>query len=220
MEDFFENIRDADISKLKFKVVKVFTIIGAIFGVVVGGAGVADGHGLFGFLYGIFIITLLAYLLPFLPDGIKKWYSFFANGCLIGVFNFFLFPYIIPALTLYYAVKGFMAIKNKNFNHSDSYFDSALSDLSFDFGSSSRYYGSSSSSSGYSSSSGSGRLSPLEGASIITALYTAGESCNTCRHNNDRYGDCPYEDIRGSHPKPNVQGVEICHKHSNAWNYR
>jgi hypothetical protein len=58
-----------------------------------------------------------------------------------------------------------------------------------------------------------------EGARIIVALYTAGESCSTCRHNNDRYGDCPYEDFRGSHPKPDVHGVKICHKHSNAWKY-
>jgi len=221
MEEFFENLRDrieewwsalkdADISKLKFKVVLVSTIIGIILG----------------FSDGLFIITLFFYLLPFFPDGIKKWFSFFNNGCLIGALNFFLFPYIIPTLALYYAIKGFMAIIKKNFNNSNSYFDSTLSSLIFNFGSSSSYYGSSSfdysssSGSGFSSSSGSGRLSPEEIRNIMMALYNAGESCNTCRHNNDRYGDCPYEDIRGSHQKININGVEICHKHSNAWNYR
>ena len=75
-----------------------------------------------------------------------------------------------------------------------------------------------SSSSSYGSSSSS-RLSIEDGANVIAALYRAGESCNTCsNNNNDLY--CPYEDHRGSHPKPNVHGVQICHKHSNAWNYR
>ena len=54
---------------------------------------------------------------------------------------------------------------------------------------------------------------------VIVALYLAGESCNTCNNNNnDLY--CPYEDHRGSHPKPDVHGVKICHKHSNAWKYK
>ncbi len=58
------------------------------------------------------------------------------------------------------------------------------------------------------------RMSLNEAAGIITALIMRGESCSSCRHNNDRYGDCPYEpDARFD--KPNVNGTNICHRHSN-----
>ena len=60
-----------------------------------------------------------------------------------------------------------------------------------------------------------GHYSQDELANIIAMLVVRGESCRSCRHNNDRYGDCPYEDFAGSHPKPNVNGTKICRKHSN-----
>ena len=60
-----------------------------------------------------------------------------------------------------------------------------------------------------------GYHSQEELGNIIAILVVRGESCSTCRHNNDRYGDCPYEDVTGSHQKPNVNGTYICHKHSN-----
>ena len=59
-----------------------------------------------------------------------------------------------------------------------------------------------------------GRVSQDEAARVITSLIMRGESCNTCRHNNITYGDCPYEpDAR--YQKPTVSGIEICHRHSN-----
>jgi len=60
-----------------------------------------------------------------------------------------------------------------------------------------------------------GYYSQDELSTIIATLVIRGESCESCRHNNDRYGDCPYEDLSGTHPKPDVSGVKICHKHSN-----
>jgi len=59
-----------------------------------------------------------------------------------------------------------------------------------------------------------GRVSPEEASKVITSLIMRGESCNSCKHNNVTYGDCPYEpDARSQ--KPNVSGNLICHRHSN-----
>jgi len=59
-----------------------------------------------------------------------------------------------------------------------------------------------------------GRVSKEESARIIMALVISGESCDTCRHYADTYGDCPWEpDARNE--RPNVNGIRICHKHSN-----
>ena len=53
-----------------------------------------------------------------------------------------------------------------------------------------------------------------ENARIITMLVLRGESCNTCRHYTNSYGDCPWEpDARSQ--RPSVNGIRICHKHSN-----
>ena len=57
-------------------------------------------------------------------------------------------------------------------------------------------------------------MRPEETARIMAMLVVSGESCDTCRHNNDSYGDCPWEpDAR--YQKPVVSGTKICHKHSN-----
>jgi hypothetical protein len=57
-------------------------------------------------------------------------------------------------------------------------------------------------------------VGPEEAGRVITSLYMQGESCSSCRHNNDPYGACPYEpDAR--YDKPNVNGTTLCHRHSN-----
>ena len=59
------------------------------------------------------------------------------------------------------------------------------------------------------------RVSPEESARIITQLVIKGESCNTCKHYADRYGNCPWEP-NARNERPNVNGIRICHKHSNS----
>ena len=59
-----------------------------------------------------------------------------------------------------------------------------------------------------------GYVDPEQAGRVMAILVVTGESCYTCKHNNITYGDCPYEpDAR--YRKPVVNGVTICHRHSN-----
>ena len=65
---------------------------------------------------------------------------------------------------------------------------------------------------GYTSYTGGGYTSshPLLTAERMLALVRNGESCSTC---SNRFGDCPFE-LGAKYDIPNVNGVNICHKHS------
>ena len=57
-------------------------------------------------------------------------------------------------------------------------------------------------------------LSEREKADIMVALVLKGDSCSSCLHCNDPYGQCPWEpDAR--YEKPVLSGVQICPKHTN-----
>ena len=102
--------------EISLTIIIVFTVIGAIIGLM-GMFSIIFTNPLLGIL--VFIsFSFCGYLIPFLWIGLKQWYSLFKYGCFVGLILIFFFPYAIAILTLFYGIKGIIAIlKESHFKH-------------------------------------------------------------------------------------------------------
>ena len=121
---------------VKLKVITVFTVIGATFGMIglffdtclIFDKPLCDIirsiYEKFG-IFAIIIFALSGYFIPFLWVGIKQWFSLISSseeGCLGCLFTliFLCLPHVfIPIFAIYYAFIGIIAIIKRDFERHD-----------------------------------------------------------------------------------------------------